>query len=372
MKLSSLPDVNFLETNPDTIQNEIITAYESLSGKKLYPADPVRLFLLTLANLIIQQRVLMNMTAKQNLLRYASGSMLDHLGTRVETIRMPAQPAKATVRFTLSAPQQTTVYIPVGTRVSPDGSLFFAATAQGQIASGSTYADIVCTCTQAGTAGNGFIPGQINLIVDPLPYLDHVTNTTTSAGGLDVEADDHYRDRIYEAPESFSVAGPEGAYIFWAKAADPGIIDVAVDSPSPGVVDIRPLMTGGAVPDQSVLDAVLAKCSDKRVRPLTDHVQTNAPGQITFSVNVSYWIAKEDEANVVAIQAGVNAAVEDYKLWQKSKLGRDINPSELIRRMTNAGAKRVTVTQPVFTTVGALNVASDTSTTVTFGGVDSA
>ena len=47
----------------------------------------------------------------------------------------------------------------------------------------------------------------------------------------------------------------------------------------------------------------------------------------------------------------VTKAVEEFKTWERSKLGRDINPSVLIAKVIAAGAKRVEVTSPVFTHV---------------------
>jgi phage-related baseplate assembly protein len=372
MSLFSLPDIKFVETSPDTIRDAIIAGYEAIANKKLYPGDPVRLFLLSVTNIIVQQRVLINATAKQNLLRYTSGDFLDHLGARVETPRIIAQAAKVIIRFTLSAPQAVVVNIGAGTKISPDGILNFSALQAAVIQPGDLFADVLCQCLVTGEAGNGFTPGQINILVDPIAYVSNISNTTTSSGGAEIEDDDHYRQRIYEAPESFSVAGPEGAYVFWAKSVDLRIIDVKVYSPSDGVVKIVPLMDGGLLPDGTVLAAVLAACNDKRIRPLTDHVQTAAPVQVAYTISGTYWIAEEDAANATNIQEAVNVAIVEYKLWQKSKLGRDINPSELTKRILNAGAKRTTITTPIFTTVSATQVASDNAGTMTYGGIDSA
>ncbi len=56
--------------------------------------------------------------------------------------------------------------------------------------------------------------GQINELVDPIPFVSRVENISTSYGGSDIENDDKFRARIQIAPEHFSVAGPEGAYRF--------------------------------------------------------------------------------------------------------------------------------------------------------------
>ena len=57
-------------------------------------------------------------------------------------------------------------------------------------------------------------------------------------------------------------------------------------------------------------------------------------------------------------------------LWQKSKLGRDVNPSELIRRIMDAGAKRVVVTAPAYAVVSETQVAVAKTTNVSLGGME--
>ena len=58
-----------------------------------------------------------------------------------------------------------------------------------------------------------------------------------------------------------------------------------------------------------------------------------------------------------SIQEKIEEAIDSFILWQKSKLGRDINPSELISRIIMAGAKRVEITSPVYTKIEATQVA---------------
>ena len=60
-----------------------------------------------------------------------------------------------------------------------------------------------------------------------------------------MESDPDFRRRIQLAPEGFSVAGPEGAYIFHALSADPGVLDACATSPSPGEVVVTVLARAG-------------------------------------------------------------------------------------------------------------------------------
>ncbi|WP_233147075.1 baseplate J/gp47 family protein [Paenibacillus selenitireducens] len=303
-------------------------------------------------------------------LKYAFGNFLDHIGARSETNRLAASPAQTTVKFTLSAPRPSAITIPVGTRITGSGSqLFFITKGVAEILPGSLTVDVPCECVQAGTVGNGFLPGQLDTLVDLIPFVATVQNITSSAGGAERESDDSYRERIRTAPEGFSTAGPEGAYQHWAKTASPAIVDVGVSSPSDAVVQVVPLLAGGAPPSQDILDAVAGALNDRRIRPLTDKVVVKAPTMKSFSIEFTYWISRERAAEATAIQAAVIQAVNDYMLWQKSKLGRDINPSELIRRVMVAGASRVNVVKPIFTEVNTSEIATASAPNVTYGGM---
>ena len=70
------------------------------------------------------------------------------------------------------------------------------------------------------------------------------------------------------------------------------------------------------------------------------------------------------------IQKEVNAAIEDYKLWQRSKIGRDLNPNELTKRIVAAGAKRVEYRRPVFEKIAADAVAIPGTVNIVYGGME--
>ena len=76
------------------------------------------------------------------------------------------------------------------------------------------------------------------------------------------------------------------------------------------------------------------------------------------------------------ITAAVNEAIDEYKLWQAGRLGRDINPSKLIQMIVEAGAKRVVVTAPTYVHLGdgsdgsAPDLAKVGTVTVTNGGYE--
>ncbi|QCT03805.1 hypothetical protein E6C60_3094 [Paenibacillus algicola] len=370
-QLVELPDIKFVEDDADKVFLDVVTVFQGFTGRTLNRADPEMLALRAFAQLIIQQRVLINKVAKGELLRYAKGIVLDYLGDP-ETPRLQAEPAITTERFTLSIPLVTPQIIPAGTRIAPEGaegSILFATKAAATIPAGVTTADVLIECLTPGVIGNGFLPGQLTTLIDPLPFVASVTNLTTTAGGADTEDDDSYRERIRMAPESFSTAGPEEGYEYWAKSASAAIVDIAAVSESPGEVTVVPLLEGGQIPIQAVLDAVAAKINGRRIRPLTDRVTVQAPEVVSYDIDLTYYIHRDRAAESAVIQAAVDNAVMAFRLWQKSKLGRPINQSELISRVMNAGAQRVELISPMYTPITELQVAQETNVNVVFGGL---
>ncbi|WP_196590604.1 baseplate J/gp47 family protein [Pectinatus frisingensis] len=370
MELKQLPDITFAQSDPDVIETSVIEIYESLTGRTLAKADPVRLFLLSLAALIVQQRVIIDTAAKQNLLAYAKDEYLDHIGILVGTDRLQSAAATTTLQYTLSAKREQVTIIPAGKRSTPGNDVYFATNADLAIQAGELTGAISATCTQKGIVGNDFAIGEINKIVDNIPFVETVVNTTKSEGGSDTEINDAYRARIHEAPEKFSTAGPDGAYEYHTKEVSTLISDVSVDSPAPGEVVVTALLSDGKSPGQELLDAITTALNDRRVRPLTDKVTVSPPEEVKYNITVKYWIDRDDSTNAVAIQAAVNAAVAEYAAWQKTKLGRDINPTELAYRIRAAGAKRAEITEPIYTAIKKAQVAISDSVAVSFGGLE--
>lgn len=369
--IAGLTDIVFAEKDPDVVKSQIIADYEVAAGRSLALGDPVRIFLETIAYEIVQLRNAIDYTGKQNLLAYASGQYLEHLGALLAVSRKQAEYALTTIRFTLSAAQSSVVSIPVGTRATSDNKIVFATTQLAIINPGDTVVDVKAQCQTAGTIGNDVVIGAINKLVDLVPYVASASNITITSGGADIEDDDSLRERIHAAPEKFTNAGSRGAYEFWAKEANNGIADVTVISPSAGVVEIYPLMAGGQMPTSDVIDEIISFVNADSIRPLTDQVNVLQPVQVMYDISVTYYISSKNAAGAENIKTAVQGAVNAFALWQKSELGRDLEPSELIALMRNAGAKRVEVSSPVFRSLDRTSVAIDNSISCVFGGFES-
>ena len=375
------PDIEFLETDTETVISSMIALYEEMqraAGRdnyKVRPGSPERVFISWMAAIIVQQRTLINETAKMNVPRYAAKSENeDYLDSLAEifkdTSRLPASPASAIFRFYISEPQQQSTIIPAGTRISFDGVIIFATSEVLEIRAGETSGEVEAVCTQPGTVGNGLVAGQVKEVVDLFDHYQKAENITTTSGGAEKEDNESYYERMRDSMESFSTAGPINGYIYWTKTVSPAVLDVAVTSPEACYVDVRVILRDGQEATEAVLKEIEEALNASDIRPLTDIVTVSAPETVDFSIDATFWIAQPNRESAAAIEREVRAAVDSFIIWQTSKMGRDINPSYLTKLMMDAGAKRVEVRQPTFQSVADIAVGKLKSKSVLNGGLE--
>lgn len=342
----SLPDIHFAQKDPALIEAEMVAVVKEVSGRTLAPADPLMTALKVLTAQFTTLRARIDFAGRMNLLSTSEKEYLDEKVKDFKLERNKAVPAYVTMRFTLTAPQLKNITIGKGTKVTAGDNVYFAVPNDVVIKAGDTKVDIICYCTEGGEIGNDYEPGQINTQFNPQPFIGGVINTDTSAGGVDSESDESLKARRIDAPEALSTAGPDNAYIHWAKTASAEIIDAKVDSPSPGLVVIYPLMTDGRMPTDSELQLVVAAVSPADRRPLTDKVSAVKPEQVDYEINVRYWLSNKTPLDVDQMKNNINQAVQQFIYDIKTKLGRPINPDVLRTAMMNAGARRVELISP--------------------------
>lgn len=376
--IKSLPDISFIDNKDiDQVRQEMVADYESFISEAtgqtvtLERSSVHRMELYAAAAQIYQAMQYIDRQGKQSILKYSYSDFLDNLAIFKGVTRNPATPATTTLRFTLSAVRDTATGIPQGTRVSTAGATYFATDVYAEIPAGSTAVDVPATCTVAGTDGNGFAAGELATIVDPIPYVASVTNTTATEGGAEIESDDDLAERVFLAPGAYSTAGPEDGYLYHAKAYSAAIGDVvATSNQAAGTVDIVFIMADGSTPGEEMIEGLEGYLQGKTIRPMTDLVRVAAPQEVTYTINLTYYINRSDSAKAVTIQAAVAQAVADYQTWQRA-IGRDINPSQLVRMVMDAGAKRVTVTAPTYTAVDATKVSAiQGDAVISYGGLE--
>lgn len=376
--IKSLPDISFIDNKDiDQVRQEMVADYESFISEAtgqtvtLERSSVHRMELYAAAAQIYQAMQYIDRQGKQSILKYSYSDFMDNLAIFKGVTRNPATPATTTLRFTLSAERDTATGIPQGTRVSTAGAIYFATDVYAEIPAGSTTVDVPATCTVAGTDGNGFAAGELATIVDPIPYVASVTNTTATEGGAEIESDDDLAERVFLAPGAYSTAGPEDGYLYHAKAYSAAIGDVvATSNQAAGTVDIVFIMADGSTPGEEMIEGLEGYLQGKTIRPMTDLVRVAAPQEVTYTINLTYYINRSDSAKAVTIQAAVAQAVADYQTWQRA-IGRDINPSQLVRMVMDAGAKRVTVTAPTYTAVDATKVSAlQGDAVISYGGLE--
>lgn len=183
----------------------------------------------------------------------------------------------------------------------------------------------------------GALVGVARLVVTP-------ADEQTGAAAV-MEDDDALRARIVLAPESFTSAGPELAYVSHAKGASGDVLDASATSPAPGKVLVSVLSRlddGTASPD--LVAAVDGIVSDEAIRPLGDDVTTASARIVRFAVAASLVTFSGPDVSVVL--AAARTALDGY-LAENRKLGRTITRSGVIAALTVAGVHRVDLAAPV-------------------------
>ena len=377
MNIENLPDVDFIdELELSDVQELLLGSYadkyQELTGEQVQmtKADPVRIILLSCAQILYQGLQMVDKGGRMNLLKYAYDEYLDSLAALRGITRRPASAARTDVKFTLSAVRESATAIPSGTQVTAESEVYFATTEYAEIPAGEMEVVIPAECTKAGEEGNGYAAGEVNVLVDSIGFVDSASNVSETAGGADEENDDDLAERTFLAPSGYSTAGPDDAYEYLVKSSGADVGDVKVSSPSPGVVDIRAAMSDGSIPDDATITYLQGYLSQRGKRPLTDKVQVSKPAPQEFTIDVTYYINSSKSGMAEAIKPLAEAAVEEYRMWQISKIGRDINPDELVYRIIGAGAKRVSVIQPAYLAVPASSKAECKAVKITYGGLE--
>lgn len=373
----NFPDISFIEncTVEDVLAQMISDyqeKYKEITGKdvSLAQADPYRLIMYACTVQMYQAMQYADYAGKMGLLKYSRGEYLDNLAPLRGVKRIESTAASTVLQFSIKEPIAAVVAIPAGTRVTNGNDIYFATDEYAEIKAGEISVTVPATCTTTGVSGNGFAAGEFNVLVNTLPYISEVVNTVTTYGGADTEDDESLKDRIFNAPSSYSNAGSAGAYEYHTKMVDPAISDVVVSSPNPGEVEVCFVCDGGNIPDQALIEKVENYLMDSNVRPLTDTVTVRGPATQVYNIEFIYYIASSNKAAVSTIQANIETAVSVYNTWQTEKIGRDINRYYLIQKIMEAGAKRVSMVEPSFTALDKTVIARLGTVKITYGGLE--
>lgn len=172
-------------------------------------------------------------------------------------------------------------------------------------------------------------------------------NAQTGAPAV-LESDDAFRDRILLAPSSFSVAGPELAYVYHARTANSDVVDASATSPAPGQVLVSLLArsnvgNGDGTASAQMIADVTARVNDDAVRPLTDQVTVAGAQIVPFNIIADIILFAGPDGALIMQTA--RDALDKY-LADNRRIGRDINRAGIIAALKVAGTQNIILQSP--------------------------
>ena len=195
--------------------------------------------------------------------------------------------------------------------------------------------------------------------------IQEATDTTEAV----YESDAAFRLRIQSAFEGLSVAGPTGAYEYFAKSASGKVADAKATSPSPAVVVVSVLSTeGDGTPDLALLATVNKALSADDKRPVADRLTVQAAEIVNYHINAVLYLYPGPESEPIC-----TAAEDALRSWisQQGKIGRDVARSAIMAALHVQGVQRVELPEPVSDIViDDTQAARCESFTITVGGTD--
>ena len=347
-----MPEISFIENMSLQETEELVRAnytriFKELTGQdaELGEADAKNLIIKSFSLVLYQVMQYVEAKGRAELLKTSTGDALDALAALFGITRQEARRATCIVRFTLSGQRSEPTAIPAGTRVKTQDGKYFNTVDYAEVAAGELTVDVDVQAEEAGAESSGIAAGEIDTLVDPIPYVAGV------------------------APSKYSCAGPRDAYAYYVKEWRTDVDDVQIVSPEPCVVHVYVVLDGGVLPTETEREELAAYLNGDTIRPLTDIVSCPAAEEVPYDIGLTYWIASSDQKSAGTIQAQVEAAVDAYESWQR-KMGRDINPTELVYRVRAAGAKRVKLTAPADIVIEKTQLPKRNTRTVTYGGLE--
>ncbi|ELC1915515.1 baseplate J/gp47 family protein [Salmonella enterica] len=166
------------------------------------------------------------------------------------------------------------------------------------------------------------------------------TDTTDAV----MESDTALRMRAQAAFDGLSVAGPSGAYEYFARSASGKVADAKATSPSPAVVVLSVLSTEGdgtATPE--LLATVTDALSAEDRRPIGDRLTVQSAEIVNYNINAKLFFYPGPESEPIQ-----NAAHDALQAWitLQGKIGRDVARSAIMAALHVQGVQRVELTEP--------------------------
>ncbi len=316
-----LPDFQF---EPAKEKQKLREFWQQLTGVYPLPSYPEDFILDVLVYFKAILLAEMERKALSNFVEYAQGEDLDRLAKNFYGIeRLPAQPAQTVIRLYTEGDITLQPGIKVATK-----NLKAVFETKELYKLGDGYQDWIAHATEAGTIGNGYLPGEVSVLLEPIEGVIEVENITVTTGGTDVEDDDHFRERILLSFERLPATGTKYGYVFHTKSAHPNVGSVSVRSPEAGKVEVRFLLRDGSLPDVTMIETVRNYLYQDKVKNLTDHVEVLPPEVVNADLWVKVYV--KDPALRTFVETAVREKLTSYISKIGSSIGENLIRSKVI------------------------------------------
>ena len=234
--------LEFIKVDAFEDEQNLIKKFEEETDTKLQPMQDARILISLIAYYGSLLKSQINDACNLNIVENSRAPFLDFLGKFKNCPRNTKQKGEDDLLIKLNTTFSYDLTINKGFQVKSNDGLYIFETKNDLIIKAGENQGIVRIESQEATEDvNKYKSGEVNTVISSsFSFIDSVSNINGVNGGSDDETDENYIKRILLAPEGFSVAGPELAYIYFALSAHPSIVDVSVDVPNEdATVDIN-------------------------------------------------------------------------------------------------------------------------------------
>ncbi len=379
--------LEFIKIDPKADEKLLIEKYEQDTNTTLSNAQDARILIQLMvyyANLV---KVQANEAANLNLAEYSRYPFVDFIGKMKNCERLKASKGTDTLQININTTFSYDLTISKGLQVKTNDGLYIFETVKDLvIPSGETTGTVEIQSLEATSEVNKYKAGETDTVISSsYSFIKSVKNINGVSGGSEDEDDETYIQRILLSPESFSVAGPELAYKYFAMSAHPSIVDVSIDvpienakiningtiedmqlnsaennlysvttnyqtgeiaittkqnltqgstiktvMPPPYKINIY-VLTKDGIASQVILDKVVETLKD--VRPISDYIVPKSAQVQNFEIAGTVYLKKDadDETTKTAVNERLNAIIEEFKCC----LNKSVVLNQIIAKINN-------------------------------------
>lgn len=294
------------ERDPQAWRTWLLAEFERRANRTLYPDQTEHLLVETAAYAMSLMAEAMQTAATANFTVHNEGQHLDDKAAEVGIFRLLAQRARCSVMATVPEVAPQDIRIPAGTQLF-GGGVAFGLVSELVIERNTTFARGEAIALEPGTASNGFAADALTASLNSIAPGLRLFNDDVSAGGTERESDERLRQSAVDGPEAFGRRGHWAGYGLAVRRVSPDIVDVAIDRPSPGRIDLV-IETAGGVVTQQLLDQILAATDPETDAPHGD--QRTARGREVQVFDVHLIVRRQPHSLDVATDEAIRTAVE--------------------------------------------------------------